>query len=175
MDAETLELLGFSVTVWVVNIVGFLLLLAMLSPWLWRPIRATIEARAQRVEEQLRGASERLAEAERLREEVRERAAAQQSELARQRQALLAEAQAEADELRQKAREEANEIRRQGRRAAAEMQAQALGGAKAEMAGLAGAMAGRLLSGVLDEDRHRAVLEAALGDLERLVAQEEGD
>jgi len=174
MDAETTRLLGFSVGTWIVNIVGFLVLLWMLRKWLWGPLRSAVEGRAERIANQLKQAEEKLAEAERLREEARQYRDAQEAEMARQRQALLSEAQAEADRITQQAREEAKEIRRQGRKAAAELEAEALERAKAEAARLAGGMAEKLLAGVLDEERQRAILDAALEDLERLVDKEGG-
>ncbi|MGD9519150.1 MAG: ATP synthase F0 subunit B [Armatimonadota bacterium] len=173
MDAETSKLLGFTVTVWVVNIVGFILLLAMLRAWLWRPIRGVVEGRAQRIAEQLRGAEDRLAEAERLRQEARKYREAQETEAARQRDQILSQAQREAEELCQKAREEARQIRRQGRVDAEMLKIEALQATKAKVAGVAGEMARKLLAGVLDEDRHQAVLDAALSDLDRLVREEE--
>jgi F-type H+-transporting ATPase subunit b len=174
MGTETAELLGFSVTAWIVNIVGFLVLLAMLRAWLWRPIRSVIEKRAERIAKQLQEAEERLAEAEILRKEARDYRAAQEAEALRQREAILRQAEEEAERLRQRAREEAREIRRRGEQAAEEMRVKALDEAKTQLAKIAGAMAGKLLYAVLDEERHSAVLEAALSDLQQLVEQQGG-
>lgn len=173
MDAETLQTVGFSVTVWVVNIVGFLLLLAVLSKWLWRPLSDVVETRRRQIAEQ-------QAEAERLLSEARAQIGSAQAEAAQlqreaeeRRAAILRDAAAEAERLIREAREEAGQLRRQARQEAEALRLKALDEVKREVAGLAGAMAQRLLAVVLDEERQKAVLEAAVDDIEALVAQEE--
>lgn len=173
MDAETLHVLGFKVTTWVVNIVGFLILLAMLKAWLWGPLSRTIEGRAERIANQLREAEEKLAEADRVRREADEYYAARRTEADELREKVMREAQREADALRQAAREEANNIRRQGREDALELKVEALEEAKAQLANLAAAMAERLLREVLDEEGQKALADAAIRDLQELARREE--
>jgi F-type H+-transporting ATPase subunit b len=172
MGAEIFATVGFSVTVWIVNIVGFLVLLAMLTQWLWRPLRAMVEGRAERIAAQLREAQEKLAEAQRRREEAEQYYAARQQEAQQAREAILRQAEEEAERLKQQARAEAAAVRQQAHHYASRLQAEALERAKAELADLAGGMAARLLTAVLDAERHQALLEAALADLESLVRQE---
>ncbi len=173
MDTETLHILGFQTTAWVVNIVGFLILLAMLRAWLWGPLMRTIDSRAERIARQLREAEQKLAEANRQRQQADEYLAQQKAEAERVSEQIIRQAQQEADELRRQAREQANEIRRQAKENALQMKAEALEEAKNQLAELAAAMAQRLLVNVLDEDRQRAILDAAVRDIEQIVRREE--
>lgn len=173
MDAETLQTVGFSVTVWVVNIVGFLLLLAILSKWLWRPLSDVVETRRRQIAEQQAEAERLLSQAQAQVGDAQAKAAQLQREAEEQRAAIIREATAEAERLVRQAREEASRLRRQAREEAEALRLKALDEAKREVAGLAGAMAQRLLAVVLDSERQKAVLEAAVEDIEALVTQEE--
>lgn len=173
MSQETLQTVGFSVTVWVVNIVGFLLLLAVLSKWLWRPLSDVVETRRRQIVEQQAEAEQLLARARAQIAEAETRAAELQREAEGQRAALLRQAADEADRIVREARDEAGRMRQQAREEAEALRLQALDQAKREVASLAGAMARRLLAVVLDGDRQKAVLEAAVQDIEALVAEEE--
>lgn len=173
MSQETLQTVGFSVTVWVVNIVGFLLLLAVLSKWLWRPLSDVVETRRRQIAAQQAEAEQLLAQAHAQIAEAEARAAELQREAEGQRAALLRQAADEADRMVHEAREEAGRLRQQAREEAEALRLQALDQVKREVASLASAMARRLLAVVLDGERQKAVLEAAVQDIEALVAEEE--
>lgn len=173
MSAETLQTVGFSVTVWVVNIVGFLLLLAALSKWLWRPISEVVETRRRQVAEQQAEAERLAAQAQMQLSEAGEKAAALLQEAEERRAAILRQASSEAERIAREAREEAGRLRREAREEAEALRLQALDEVKREVASLAGAMAERLLARVLDDERQRAILDAAVEDIEALVAEEE--
>ncbi|MCX7598993.1 MAG: ATP synthase F0 subunit B [Armatimonadetes bacterium] len=172
MSAETLETVGFSATVWVVNIVGFLLLLAALSKWLWRPLSDVVETRRRQIAEQQVETERLLAEAQAQMSEARARAAELERQAEERRLAIFREAADEAERLVREAREEAVRLQQQAREEAEALRLRALDDAKREVASLAGAMAQRLLAVVLDEERQKAVLEAAVEGIEDLVAQE---
>ena len=166
MDQEALHTVGFSVKLWIVNIAGFVLLLAMLRQWLWRPLKTVIEARAERIANQLSEARRQVEEAERLRAKADEYVAQKRAEAEQQRDAILREANERAEQIVAEAREEASALRRQARVDAEQLKLKALAEAKRGAAELGAAMAEQLLKNVLDEERQRAVLEAAIADLE---------
>ncbi len=173
MSPEILHTVGFSATVWVVIIVGCLLLLAALSVWLWRPLSELVETRRRQVAQQQREAEELLALAREEASRARERAAEVEGEALQRRDALLRDAAVEAERVRREALEEASGTRRQARVEAERLRMQALDAVKREAAELAGMMAERLLAGVLNEERQKAVLDAAVADLQELLAKEE--
>ncbi len=171
---EALHTVGFSVKLWLVNIVGFLLLLAMLRQWLWRPLKTVIESRAERIANQLAEAERKMQEAAQVRAEADEYAAHMRAEAEQQRDAILREANQQAEQIVAQARDEASQLRRQARADAQQLKLKALEQAKREAAELGAAMAERLLKNVLDEERQRAVLEATIADLEAVAGDGSG-
>ncbi|MBC7287274.1 MAG: F0F1 ATP synthase subunit B [Armatimonadetes bacterium] len=175
MDQEVLHTVGFSVRLWLLNIAGFLLLLAMLRQWLWLPLRKVIDDRARRIADQLAEAQSKLDEAARVRAGADEYLAQKRAEAEKVAEAIVREARETADGIVAEARQEALEMRRQAERDALQAKLQALDAAKREAAALGAAMAEQLLKNVLDEERQRAVLEAAIADLEALSHSRGGE
>jgi len=167
------QTLGFSITTWVVNIVGFLLLLAFLSKVAWRPLSEAVEGRRQKIAGEQLDAEKALAEAEATLEQARGKAVEINKAAEARAEATIRDASEEADKVRNAAREEATAMKRQARAEAERMGATALEDAKAQAAQIAGAMAGQLLTNVLSDDRQKALLDAAVAAVEALVGREE--
>lgn len=168
-----LKTLHFTVTVWVVNMVGFLLLLAAMIRYLWRPMNEVFENRRHRIEQQQDETEKALTAAKSQLDSAQTQVADLQKEAAAHRDQTVKAAQAQAEKIVQDARDEAARVREQAQQEADTLKARALEAVKRDAAGLAGGMAERLLSSLLDEERQKVVLEAALKDLEDLVAKEE--
>ncbi len=173
MSPETLKTLGFSFTTWVVDIVGFLLLLAFLSKYLWGPISEVVEARRQKIAEEQAAAEQSRADAAAELEQARSKAVEINKAAEARAEATIRDASEEADKVRDTARNEAASMKRTARAEAERMGSAALEDAKSQAAQIAGAMAGQLLTNVLDGERQKAMLEAAVADVEAMVGREE--
>jgi F-type H+-transporting ATPase subunit b len=173
MSPGTLETIGFSVTTWVVNIVGFLLLFAVLSKYLWPRLSEAVETRRGRLAREQAEAEEKLASAGVALEQARAKAVEMAKQAEDRAEAAIRDASGEADKIRNGARDEAAAMKRQARVDAERMGEAALEDAKRQAAQTAGAMAGQLLANVLDAERQKALLDAAVADVEALVGKEE--
>jgi F-type H+-transporting ATPase subunit b len=153
----------------VVSIVQFLILFYLLRRFLWGPIQATLQRRADRIREGLEAAEaakrereQMTAEVERLLGEARQEAKgiAERSTKAAEDAAaqIRVEAKAEADRIRERARADAEQLHRQ-----------ALAQLRGEVASMAVLAASRILGKEIDERAHRDLvalsLEEAGGEL----------
>jgi F-type H+-transporting ATPase subunit b len=155
-----------------VNIIGFLVLLALLRRLFFGPVGQFIEDRRKDV-------ASVVAEAETAREQAQEELADTQT----QRAAALAQAEADAEETRRRGQAQADELlnaaRQQAfvreRRAEAhirEQQAEALAQARNQLTALSAALAERVLREGLKDEHQQGLLEAAVRDVEELARRE---
>jgi len=169
--------LGIDTVTLFFQIVAFLILIYLLNRLLFRPIRKTLDARAQRIQEGLEEGERvkqqavradeeyqaRMGEAQRRAQEIGE----QSRERARhEREELLEQARGEAQQIRQDARTQVEMERRDMARET-----------RRQVAGLAVLAAGRVIGETLDVGKHRrlveqyvASLDAPLEELERSLA-----
>lgn len=154
-----LELLGIDFNILIIQMVGFLLLLWVMTRYFWKPIQATLEARRadinatydkieadRRAMEQLRADYEqRLAQIE---AEARERIQQAVGEAQELREQILADARRQAEEIVARAREQA-ELERE--KLTTELQE--------HVATLALRATEHLLRETLDEQRHRRLVQ----------------
>jgi F-type H+-transporting ATPase subunit b len=156
----------------VLQILNFFILLAILSRFLYRPLLTVMQRREQEIADRLRSAEERaqLADAE------RQRLAERSRELEATVAARLAEATVEADragrQIVERARREAAEtVEQAGQRAAESARA-----ARAELEGLvrgtAVSVAGRLISQAAGPLVHQALVERLLDSGAGLTAEQ---
>ena len=152
-----------------VNIVGFLILLALLRRFFFGPVGRFLAERRQEV-------ARTVTETEAARQQATEQLAG----MAGEREAMRAAAQAQANQVHEQARTEAEELLSQARqqalareqRAQAEIlaqQAEALAQARAEVAQLSVAFAERVLRESLRGEQQTELLEAAVRDVEELA------
>lgn len=169
--------LGIDLVSLVFQIVAFVILIWLLNRLLFRPIRRTLDARAQRIQESMEEAERikhqalradaeyqaRIEEAQRRAQEIADQA----RERARQeREEMLEKARAEAQQFLEDARVQIEMERRDLAR-----------DARRQVAGLAVLAAGRLIGESLDDEKHRrlveqhiAALDAPLEELERALS-----
>ncbi len=104
------------------QIVNFLILIALLNRFLYRPIVANMEARKQHIEQRLSEAGQIQAKAERLIATYREKLAALEEDRTRLLEEARREAQSQRQAMLEQARLEVEEKRRQWRQALASEQ-----------------------------------------------------
>jgi len=164
-----LDTLHIEPRVVLVNIVGFLLLLALMRKFFFGPI-------SQFFAERQREVAQRIESAERAQQE----AAQELSRIQGQRQEMLDQAQQEANKRREQAQQQADEIADAARRQALEReqraeehirasQEQALAEVRSEIAQLSTQLARRALSESLKDEEQQQLLEAALRDVEEIA------
>ncbi len=155
-----MDALGINLGFFIAQIVNFLIVFLLLWKGVWPKVTKMLDERAERIAQGLedaRAAEEKLANAEREREEVLRQARAEGQkyiEEARQRaeeqaKQILAEARAEAEKIRTQAREQAEEERNR-----------ILAEARDDIVALAMAAAERLVSVSLDEAKQREIVNA---------------
>lgn len=167
---EILHQLGIEPGVIAVNIVGFLLLMWLLSKFAFGPVRELMGERERQIDSD-------LADAEHQREAARRDRRAIEEELAqvgqRSRQ-MLAEARTQADQLREemldRAREQSDRIVAEGRRTVELSADEARSQLRRETADVAIAISARVIRDSLDEERQAALVDAFIADIERRAA-----
>ena len=164
-----LDTLHIEPRVVLVNIIGFLLLLALMRKYFFGPIRQFLAQRQQEVAQWVDSA-----------EQAKQQAQQELSRIQSQREELLAQAQREANERRMQAQQQAEEIAVAARRQALERQQraeehirasqeQALAEARRQIAQLSTQLAQRALAESLRDEQQRQLLEAALRDVEEIA------
>jgi F-type H+-transporting ATPase subunit b len=149
-----------------VQLVSFLLLLAVLYKLMYRPLLAALEGRTTAIQQQLAEAHAAREEAQRALGAMEERIRAAQAEAQALRERALREAAELRDRLSAEARQEATrliegaqaQVSQEVRRARAEL--------RAEVGGLATQIAERLIRKSLNDEDHQRLLREALARIE---------
>lgn len=173
--AELFDALGLEPNILLVNIAGFVLLVLLLKRFAFGPIGDILDDRARAVETTLNEAAQARQAALADKQHI-------EAELARldeRRREIIAQAERAAEERRQeiirRADEQSQRIVEEGRRALERAAEEARERLRAETAAIAVAISERVLRHALDEERQAALVEAFIGDIERLAAQEQGE
>ncbi len=169
--ASTLEALGIQPGAIVVNIIGFLLLLYLLRRFAFGPIGEFMQQRAARIKRDLEQAEQdraaAAAERESLQQQLdtmRETFRADIARTTREAKQAIADLHAEARSQRQQMVAQGEEELRRAREGM-------LAELKQQVAAMAAEVAGKVISAALDEERHRAVLDAFIADVNRIAAE----
>ncbi len=152
-----------------VNIIGFLILLALMRKFFFGPISQFFTERQQEVAQWVGSA-----------ESAQQQAAQELSHIQGQRQEMLDQAQQEANEARQQARQQSDELLDEARQQALEREQRAeehirdsreraLAEARSEIAQLSTQLARRALGESLKDEEQQQLLEAALRDVEEIA------
>jgi len=166
------ELLGelhINPPVILVNIIGFLILLALMRKFFFGPISQFFAERQQEV-------AQRIASTESAQQE----AAQELSRIQGQRQEMIGQAQQEANTLRTHAEQQADDLVDEARQQALEREQRAeehirdsreraLAEARSEVAQLSTQLARRALGESLKDEEQQQLLEAALRDVEEIA------
>ena len=154
-----------------VNIIGFLILLALMRRFFFGPVRQFFADRQQEVAQWVGNT-----------ESAQQEAAQELSRIHGQRQEMLDQARQEANETRQQAQQQSDELLDETRQQALEReqraeehiresQEQALAEARSEIAQLSTELARRALGESLKDEEQQQLLEAALRDVEEIAGR----
>lgn len=160
------EALGIDLVSLGFQIVAFVVLIILLNRMLFRPIRKTLDERAQHIQDSMEEAERIKEQAVRADEEYEARIA----EAQRQVQEILGQAHEQArqerEELLERARQESEQVR-QDTRVQLEIERRDMArAARQQVAGLAVLAAGRLVGETLDAEKHQELLEREIAAME---------
>jgi len=160
---DILTTLGFTKDFWI-HAANFIVLIALLTYFLYRPITAMLDERTRRIKESLAAAEQaraEVAQADREREELLATTRREIGEMMAQAQTVAERVQSEA---RVTAQQEAQRIVETARQEAEAERAQAMAELRREVASLAVAAAERVISRSLDDQAHRQLVEEFLSE-----------
>ncbi|MFP4248995.1 MAG: F0F1 ATP synthase subunit B [Armatimonadota bacterium] len=171
---EVFEQLGIEWRVMVVNLAGFLLLLALLKRFAFGPIGDVLSEREREIDAN-------IDEAERAKEMALADKRAMEAELAKvddQAAAIVADAEEEAEERRseliERAREQSQQIVSEGERNVKIATERAREELRRETAEIAVSVSERALREAIDEERQAALVDAFIADIERIAREQSG-
>jgi F-type H+-transporting ATPase subunit b len=161
---EIAETLGLDLSTFIWHLVNFLVLIALLTYFLYRPIVNMLDERSRRIEESLAAAERAQADVARADREREELLATTRREI----QDMMAQAQQVADRIQSEARTTAQQegqriIERAQQEAAAERD-QAMAELRREVASLAVQAAERIINQRLDGPAQQQLIEEFLND-----------
>jgi F-type H+-transporting ATPase subunit b len=149
----------------IVELVTFLIMLAILARWVYPEIVKVAEARQRQIAEQLKDAEQARAEAE---ERLKE-AAAKLDDARKTAQGVVEAAKKSAEQLRQEMRQKAEEeSKRTVEAARKEIEAerdQAVRAVRSEVAGLVVAATEKVIGETLDDQKHRQLIDRAIREV----------
>lgn len=158
------ETLGLNWRDFIWHTINFIVLIFLLSRFLYKPIVAMLDERQRRVQESMERAEQVRLAAERAAQE-RE---TQLGETRRQIQEMLAQATQTAERIqadaRERAQQEAQRLVERAQQEAEAERAQSMADLRREVAGLAVMAAERVISRSLDDPAHRQLVEEFLSD-----------
>jgi F-type H+-transporting ATPase subunit b len=160
---DILTTLGFTTDFWI-HAVNFVVLIALLTYFLYKPIVRMLDERSQRIEESLAAAERAQADVARADREREELLASTRREIGE----LMAQAQSAAERIQSEARvnaqQEAQRIVETARQEAEAERAQAMAELRREVASLAVLAAERIIKRDLDEQAHRQLVDEFLDE-----------
>ena len=161
---QIIELLGLNLTNFLWQTVNFILLIFLISRFLYKPVVGMLDERRHRIQESLEAAERARAEAERS---DRERDTLL-AETRREIQEMLTSAQQMAskiqDDARAQATEDARRIVEAAQREAEAERAQAMADLRREVAGLAVLAAERVIGQSMNDQSHRRLVDDFLAE-----------
>ncbi len=169
---ELLHELHIDPTVILINIVGFLILLAVMRRFFFGPMGQFLAARRQDVAETIEGAEATQQQAEEELTDIRGRQDQMIAEARQQGDRTRQQAQLQADELVEESRQKALEREQRAEAQIRQEQAQAMAQVRDQAAQLSVQFAERVLRDGLKEEHQQELLEAAIRDVEELAQRE---
>ncbi len=166
--------LGIEPGALLVNIVSFGILLWLMKRFLFGPVGSFLEQRKQRIADEIAAAEADRAKAAAERAEIESRRAEIMRAVHEAGEAAKEAAAREADTIKKSARGAAREIERSAHAATARDEQEAAGRLSDELTAAATSMCRRLLRDALDEERHRALLDQFIADIEKMAAEQQG-
>jgi len=151
------EALGINPTLFLAQLINFLLLIFILRALLYRPIMNLLNERTKRIEESVR-------DAEKVREQLANARRDYEAEIAKARQEAAKQQEAE---IIAQARREAERLKEEARLQAEQERARMLSEAKSQIAELVTLTASRVLGAELQARGHDALIAESLAALDR--------
>jgi len=161
---EILDTLGLTSRDFIWHLINFVVLIALLTYFLYRPVTTMLEERTRRIQESLAAADRAradVAQADREREELLASARREIQEMMTTAQQVAERVQSEA---RTTAQQEAQRIVETARQEAEAERAQAMAELRREVASLAVIAAERVINRSLDDQAHRQLVEEFLDE-----------
>lgn len=147
-----------------VAIVQFAILYWLLARFLWGPVTAALQSRADKIREGLQAAEAAKREREQMRQEVERLLGDARREAAAISERTTKAAEAAAALIRNEAKGEGDRIRERARADAEQFHRQALAQLRGEVASLVVLAAERILGREVDATAHRALIERSLDE-----------
>lgn len=161
-----------SLAIW--TVVVFLGLLFVLGRFAWKPLLASLHQREEHLEHVLHETERARNESEQLLAEHRRRLAAAEDQVRALIEEARKDARSAADEIVKKAQAEADAAKQRAERDIATARDQALSEIWQKTADLAVSVAGKVLGKSLNQDDHRRLIDAAVGELPAVPAGANG-
>ena len=163
--AEILKSFGIEPQFLLIQVIGFSVLVWILSKYAFGPIYKMLEARQINIRGNLDEAESRRDEMVRLQKEYETRLAQIEEEARDKIQVAVKEAQAARDEIIEKAREESTRIAHRGLEEIASERAKAMAEMRNEIANMAIAAATQAVRGNLNAGNHSALIDQAIASV----------
>lgn len=158
----SLNPLDFDASAFMLTLIVFLVLLALLMKFAWNPILDALDAREKRIEDSVRAAEDAKAEAERMLGEYKAKLADAEKQVAQRVDEGRAMAQRQSDEIVEKARAEAARERETAARDIEAARTQALSDIRAEVVRLSKGIAEQVLMREVSGEDHQRLADEVL-------------
>jgi F-type H+-transporting ATPase subunit b len=163
--AGIIETFGIQLNFVLTMAIAFVILFVILKSFAFGPIFAMLQARQDKIRQDLDDAEARRAEMVRLQKEYEQRLAQIEDEARNKIQAAVKEAQAARDELLQKAHSEAQTIVERSRQEIVREREIANAEMRNQIAHLSAQVAGRLIKQTLDPNAHSRLVDEVIGTI----------
>lgn len=164
---EGASLMSIQVGMAVITLIIFILLIAILGKFAWRPLITGLKRREDAIRESIRAAAEAEAQIERTRKDLEEKIAEVQRQAAMQLQQAKADAAKAAELIRQHAEAESRAIKDQALRDIQNAKQQALSEIAEQSVELSARMAGKILARNITADDQQRLIEETVSELAR--------
>jgi len=161
-----LEQLGIDPKLILVNIIGFVILLAILKKFLYGPVTQALDGRAEDIRSTYAQADAEKARMEELRADYERRLADIEAEARRRIQAAIKEAQVSREHILNEAREQADKVISRGQEEIVREKEKAIVELRREVADLTINAAGKLIGRSLDEAGDKRLVEDFIKSIE---------
>lgn len=151
------------------HMVGFLIALAILAKFAWKPILSVLDERRQKIAQEFKGIEDKKADAENMLQEYEQRLRKIEEEARAKLTEAVQEGQQVAARIKADAQEESRKIVSRAKSELARDVAQARSQLKADMVGMTVSATERLLREKLDTEAHRKLVTRFLDEVEAMA------
>lgn len=163
--AELFHQLSINTQVIAAQIIGFVLLWALLAKFLFRPVLGLMDARQQDIKSTYDNAEAERAKAEEFRSEYEKRLAGIEAEARARIQAAVREAESAKDQIISEARNRSDDILRRGQEQLDREREKTLAQIREEVVDISLSAASKLIGESLDDAKHRKLVSDFVGKI----------